>query len=130
MSDLKIPKDLMNVLDDLKANQKRPKPDKREKDGVFLKSSFPSFVASVSLAGEVLTKKKVIPEEVLVVEDLMEVSMVDKEVLYAVLVEENTMHNVAAAPICRFYRRYILRVQVRIASHPRHLQRLVSRRPL
>ena len=54
MSDLHIPNDLKNVLEDLKANlpnQKRPKPImiKERKTGVFLK--FPSFVSSVSLSG-------------------------------------------------------------------------------
>ena len=92
MSNLNIPNDLKNVLEDLKANQKRPKPImiKERKTCVFLK--FSSFVSSVSLSGEVLTKKKIITDEVLVVEDVMEVSMVE----------------VAAAPAGLIYRRHIL----------------------
>ena len=46
-----------------------------------------------------LLTKKIIMDEVLVIEDAMEGDMVDKEVLNTVLVKEDTKHKSVAAPI-------------------------------
>ena len=47
---------------------------------------------------DILTKK-ILLDKVLVVEDVMEADIVDKEVLNAVLVEEDNKQKAAAAPI-------------------------------